>query len=76
VTTNTAAFIPFSFGPMNCAGKLLAQVELRMVMATLVQKFDMELQSGWDVEEWERNLEDWFVFTKGALPVQVKPRTI
>ncbi|KAJ7512708.1 cytochrome P450 [Mycena galericulata] len=41
--TDRSAFIPYSVGPMNCAGKLVAQLELRLVVATLVQKLDMSL---------------------------------
>lgn len=76
VETNQAAFLPFSIGPMNCAGKLLAQLELRMVMATLVQHFDMDLDPKWDPAQWEASLEDYFVFKKGALPVQLKLRVM
>ncbi|KAL0563477.1 hypothetical protein V5O48_018590, partial [Marasmius crinis-equi] len=66
---NQAAFIPFSIGPMNCVGKALALVELRAVVATLVQRFDMDLEKGWDRSQWEKDLEDFFVFRKGSLPV-------
>lgn len=72
--TNHAAFIPYSIGPMNCAGKLLAQLELRVVVATLVQQLDMELDPEWDPARWESELEDCFVFAKGTLPVLVRKR--
>lgn len=74
--TNQAAYIPYSVGPMNCAGKLLAQLELRVVLATLVQRFDMELKPQWNPLEWETNLQDFFVSTKGTLPVIIKPRVL
>ncbi|KAF9269320.1 high nitrogen upregulated cytochrome P450 monooxygenase 2 [Marasmius fiardii PR-910] len=74
VTLNQAAFIPYSTGPMNCVGKALAQVELRAVIATLVQRFDMDLEKGWDRSRWERELEDWFVMKKGVLPVRIRLR--
>ncbi|KAJ7819261.1 cytochrome P450, partial [Mycena olivaceomarginata] len=35
VHTDDATFIPYSVGPMNCAKKLLVQLELRVVVATL-----------------------------------------
>jgi len=34
---------PFSLGPRNCIGKLLALAEARLVMAKLIWHFDMEL---------------------------------
>ncbi|KAF9261026.1 cytochrome P450 [Marasmius fiardii PR-910] len=74
VTLNQAAFIPYSTGPMNCVGKALAQVELRAVIATLVQRFDMDLEEGWDRTRWENELEDWFVIKKGVLPVRLRLR--
>ncbi|KAJ7822180.1 high nitrogen upregulated cytochrome P450 monooxygenase 2 [Mycena olivaceomarginata] len=61
-----------AFGPMNCAGRLVAQLELRVVVATLVQQLDME--PGWDRARWEQGLEDFFVFKKGVLPVIIKTR--
>ncbi|KAJ7100158.1 high nitrogen upregulated cytochrome P450 monooxygenase 2 [Mycena belliarum] len=74
VHTDRAAFLPYSIGPMNCAGKLVAQLELRLVVATLVQQLDFALQPGWDHTRWEQGLEDYFVFKKGILPVIVTPR--
>ncbi|KDR74133.1 hypothetical protein GALMADRAFT_250969 [Galerina marginata CBS 339.88] len=74
VKTNLAAFLPFSLGPMNCVGKPLAQLELRVVVATLVQQFDMDLKPGWNHKNWEEKLEDYFVFTKGQLPVIIDTR--
>ena len=59
---------------MNCPGKGLALLELRMVVATLVQQLDMELQSGYDTASWETKLDCYFVFTRGTIPVKVKSR--
>ncbi|KAH8113754.1 high nitrogen upregulated cytochrome P450 monooxygenase 2, partial [Phellopilus nigrolimitatus] len=44
VITNTAAFIPFSYGPENCAGRNLALTELRMVVALLIQRFEIQVR--------------------------------
>ncbi|KAJ7108572.1 cytochrome P450 [Mycena epipterygia] len=74
VTTDRSAFLPYSAGPMNCAGKQLAQLELRLVVATFVQQLDMDLEPGWDHAEWELGLKDLFVFKKGVLPVVIKAR--
>lgn len=72
--TNPAAFIPYSLGPMNCVGKPLAQMELRVVLAMMVQELDLELDMGWDPARWERDMVDHFIFTKGRLPVRVSRR--
>lgn len=40
---NQAIFQPFSYGPRNCLGQAMAWHEARLIMATLVSKFDMEL---------------------------------
>lgn len=74
IKTTQAAFLPYSVGPMNCAGKLLAQLELRVVLAMLVQRFDMELKPEWNPSNWETDLQDFFVSTKGTLPVIAKLR--
>jgi len=38
-----SAFIPFSTGPRACIGRNLAEVELKMIAATIVVNFDYEL---------------------------------
>ncbi|KLO13822.1 high nitrogen upregulated cytochrome P450 monooxygenase 2 [Schizopora paradoxa] len=67
--TNTDAFIPFSFGPANCAGKNLAWVEMRMAVALLMQRFQMRFAEGFDPLSWEDGLEDCLVLKRGKLPV-------
>lgn len=64
VNTNTAAFIPFSYGPANCAGRNLALVEMRMVVALLMQRFDMRFADGYDPGLWEEEIQDFVVVTK------------
>ncbi|KAF6749572.1 cytochrome P450, partial [Ephemerocybe angulata] len=83
-TTNRDAFIPFSYGPANCAGKALAMAELRYTVATLARCFDMhhygcknagpkELQA--KASEWTASLKDRFVFEKGTkLLVEIASR--
>ncbi len=72
--TNQAAFIPFSYGPANCVGKNLAMVEMRMIVALLMQRLDLRLADGFSAEEWESSLLDMFVITKGCLPVVLQAR--
>jgi cytochrome P450 len=74
VIHNLTAFIPFSFGPANCVGKNLAYQEMRMVVCMLMQKFDMRFEDGFDVKSWEVNMQDYFLTTKGQLPVILTTR--
>lgn len=74
--TTASSFIPFSLGPANCAGKNLALVEMRMVVAVLVQRFDMTLAEGYDPDKWTDELNDWLVMSTGNLPVTLTPRLL
>ncbi|KAJ7865617.1 cytochrome P450 [Mycena olivaceomarginata] len=71
---NEDAFIPFSTGPANCAGKNLAMLEIRMVVAYVMQAFELRLADGYDEEWWEDELKDYLVMQKGSLPVVVTSR--
>ncbi|PPQ93356.1 hypothetical protein CVT25_014271 [Psilocybe cyanescens] len=74
VVTNQAVFLPVLLGPMNCVDKSLAQLELQVVVATLVQQFNMDLKPEWDPSNWEKDLEDYFIFVKGKLLVVLSTR--
>ncbi|KAJ7364523.1 cytochrome P450, partial [Mycena albidolilacea] len=71
---NEDAFIPFSTGPANCAGKSLAMLEIRMVVAYVMQAFELRFADGYDEERWEDELKDYFAMQKGSLPVVVASR--
>ena len=43
---DTAAFIPFSIGPANCAGKNFALMEMCMALSVIVSRFDFKLRGG------------------------------
>ncbi|KAJ7653210.1 cytochrome P450 [Mycena polygramma] len=73
-TINEAAFIPFSTGPANCAGKNLAMLEIRLVLACGMQAVEIRLAEGYDTARWEADFKDYFVFVKGSLPVVVTKR--
>jgi cytochrome P450 len=75
VVTDTAAFIPFSTGPRNCPGRNLGLMELRTVVSYIVQRFDMEVAEGYELDRWEGRLKDSFIMAKGALPVVLTPRS-
>jgi cytochrome P450 len=61
-------------GPWNCIGRALAMGEMRAVLAALVRRFDMRLAPAFDRAVWERELEDRFVLSRGALPVIMSKR--
>ncbi|PYI11221.1 cytochrome P450 [Aspergillus sclerotiicarbonarius CBS 121057] len=54
-TMNKAAFLPFAAGAYTCAGKGLAYIEMRIVLAMLFEKFDVRLAEG---EDGRRFLEE------------------
>ncbi|RDX41710.1 high nitrogen upregulated cytochrome P450 monooxygenase 2 [Lentinus brumalis] len=71
---NDGAYIPFSYGPMNCPGKGLAMLEMRTVVCALLQRFEMRLREGWDAASFERGYKDYFSATRPELPVTLHPR--
>lgn len=38
------AFIPFSYGPRACVGRNIAEMEMKMIIATWVRRYDVELR--------------------------------
>ena len=71
---NTAAFIPFSYGPTMCAGKNLALMEMRMVLCWILRHFRFSRAPGVIYEDWEEKIQDWFVVHHEALLVNVLRR--
>ena len=74
VVHHTQAFIPFSAGHANCAGKNLAMAEMRVVTALLMQRFDIRFAPGYDASRWTREMIDLFVMKPSELPVIITPR--
>lgn len=69
-----SAFVPFSTGPANCAGKPLAMLELRVVVSLLVMHFDMEFGDDFDPKTWIESLNDFFLMEGGKLMVKLRVR--
>ncbi|KAK0619480.1 cytochrome P450 [Immersiella caudata] len=38
------AFIPFSYGPRSCVGRNVAEMEVRLIVASWVRRYDVELR--------------------------------
>lgn len=76
IITNRSAFIPFSYGPANCAGRTLAISELRYITAMLIYNFEIWFEDGYDPARWNRELSDQFILLVGELPVKMKQRVI
>ncbi|KAG6819363.1 hypothetical protein H0H93_012546 [Arthromyces matolae] len=74
VVHNTAAYLPFSTGPADCVGKRFALQEIRAVVFAVLKRFTLRLEEGYDRSRWERDLLDFFVLTKGKLPVILTPK--
>lgn len=71
---NTTAFIPFSIGPANCAGKNLAWMEMRMVIVLIMRRLDIRLEDGYNPQRWYSDIKDQFVTMKGVLPTTLTSR--
>ena len=66
------AWAPFSMGPMGCIGKSLAMMELRVVTAKLVTKFDLSLAPGEDGKRIMYKTKDHFTVDPGDLEIIFK----
>ena len=69
-------FVPFSYGAYNCAGKPLAMMQLRMVIAMLVRNFKLSFTPG-EEAECERFIQDQadcFTLHIHALPLSLEAR--
>ena len=64
---------PFSYGPRNCVGKILAYAELRVITARMLWNFDMEFAETMDVTGWERQ-KSFIVWQKKPIWVRMRVR--
>ena len=72
---NEDAFIPFSYGPMNCVGKNLALQEMRVVVCDIMQSFHMRpAREGWTVGEYQSEFRDYFMTKRGKVRVIIERR--
>ncbi|KAI0686845.1 high nitrogen upregulated cytochrome P450 monooxygenase 1 [Cytidiella melzeri] len=77
VKTDKRAFIPFSVGPQNCAGKGMAAVEMRAVTEAVVRRFESmyaaEGEGDLTFGRWEKTVRDVYVQYRGPLVVRLQP---
>ena len=61
---------------MNCVGKGLAMLQMRVVVCALVQRFRVRLQEGWDMtgRRYEVEFRDFMVANRPELPVVLERR--
>ncbi|KAI4594994.1 hypothetical protein KJ359_007245 [Pestalotiopsis sp. 9143b] len=69
---NHSVFKPFSNGPRDCIGKNLAYSEMRLIVAELLYRFDVELLPG--QEDWHASQNAFLVWEKGPLHVKFTSR--
>ncbi|KAH6967569.1 cytochrome P450 [Ilyonectria sp. MPI-CAGE-AT-0026] len=63
---------PFGFGPRNCLGQNMAMHEMRLILATLLFKYDLELCD--ESRNWA-NQKSFALWIKKPLMVRAKPLT-
>ena len=73
VRTRREAFMAFSQGQMVCAGRNVAQAEMRAAICAVLREFDLHAE-GKAVETWEDGLQECFVTKVGELKVGLAPR--
>lgn len=49
-------------------------LEMKMLLCHTVQQLEFSIDEKWDVNEWEKEMYDFFVMKKGKLPVVVSLR--
>ncbi|KAJ3776194.1 high nitrogen upregulated cytochrome P450 monooxygenase 2 [Lentinula raphanica] len=68
------AFLAFSYGPANCAGRNLARQEMMMVMSILLQNFDFRFAKNFDWQTWTQRLTTFFVTIRPPLELSITRR--
>lgn len=67
-------FFVLNLGRFSCPGKMIAQRELRLVLASLVSRYHVSFAPGEDGQKMFQDLTDEFVFAPGKLYLRFTPR--
>ena len=70
------AFFPFSYGPTNCAGKSLALLMVRYILARIMLEFEVTAAPQHDPVEFEKSIKEYFTLQKGPFWAVIKPRDV
>lgn len=67
-------FQPFSFGPRNCLGRNMAMHEMRLILASLIWNFDVELDADHcrEIGDWA-DQRTYLLWEKKPLMCRLKP---
>ncbi|GJE91626.1 cytochrome P450 [Phanerochaete sordida] len=68
------AFIPFSRGPSDCAGKALALQDMRIVLCALLQRLAFAPPRGAPFDEWKAEMDGRFANSAAVFTVSVRVR--
>ncbi|KAJ6787253.1 hypothetical protein PWT90_08174 [Aphanocladium album] len=69
-----SVFHPFSIGKYSCVGKQLALLEVRQVAVEVLKRFNVELASGFDSDDFKNGLKDHFTLEASKLELTFKAR--
>lgn len=71
---NRACLQPFSYGPRNCLGKNLARAEMRLILARMLWRFDLELDESVSRSSWHDEQRVFGFWVKLPLLCRVRER--
>ncbi|KAH7128485.1 cytochrome P450 [Dendryphion nanum] len=65
------SFLPFGYGPYNCTGRPFAYLQLRLLTAMILQRYDISIPAGkeTDIQRYEQEQADCFVMHLQPLPL-------
>jgi hypothetical protein len=69
------SYIPFSYGPYSCIGRNLARQEVRLLVASVIHRFDFQLAADFDPQAFEHQITGEFLLTRPELPMLLRERT-
>ncbi|KAI0093115.1 cytochrome P450 [Irpex rosettiformis] len=75
IKLDRASFVPFSVGQQSCPGKNLAWLQLRCIVALVMQRFRIKPAESYDLDRWEKETRDAHATLRGSLVVRLEMRT-